>query len=364
MDRVFNFSAGPSTLPVSVLSQASQEMLNYRGTGMSVMEMSHRSKMFIDIIETAEKNLRDILDIPSNYKVLFLHGGATLQFSMVPLNLLRKSKKADYINTGEWSKKAIKEARKFGDIKIVASSEAETFNHIPEFDDSMVREDADYVYYVSNNTIYGTEFLEVPNVGEHVLVSDMSSDILSRPVDVAKFGLIYAGAQKNMGIAGLTVVIIRDDLIGFADSSVPQMLDYKVHADNESMLNTPATYNIYIAGLMFEWIKKMGGLKVMQELNEKKAALIYDYLDKSDFFKATIAKPEHRSRMNVNFRTPSAEFDKAFVAFTETRGMGNLKGYRTVGGIRASIYNAMPIEGVETLVKAMADFEELTRTNQ
>jgi len=364
MDRVFNFSAGPSTLPVSVLSQAAQEMLNYRGTGMSVMEMSHRSKMFIDIIETAEKNLRDILDIPSNYKVLFLHGGATLQFSMVPLNLLRNSRKADYINTGEWSKKAIKEAKKFGDIKIVASSEVETFNHIPEFDVSMVREDADYVYYVSNNTIYGTEFLDVPNVGEHVLVSDMSSDILSRPIDVAKFGLIYAGAQKNMGIAGLTVVIIRDDLIGFADPNVPQMLDYKVHADNESMLNTPATYNIYIAGLMFEWIKKMGGLKAMQELNEKKAALIYDYLDKSDFFKATIAKPEHRSRMNVNFRTPSADFDKAFVAFTETRGMENLKGYRTVGGIRASIYNAMPIEGVETLVKAMAEFEELTSTNQ
>lgn len=356
MERVFNFSAGPSTLPESVLRKAASEMLNTHGTGMSVMEMSHRSSAYESIHNKALQDLRDLLAIPQNYKILFLQGGGTLQFAMVPLNLLRNSKKADYIDSGEWSKKAIKEAKKFGDIRVIASSEADTYSHIPEFDPNDVREDADYVYFVSNNTIYGTRFAQFPDFKEKILVSDMSSDILSRPFDVSKFGLIFAGAQKNMGIAGLTVVIIREDLLGFADPKTPVMLDYAAIAKDNSLMNTPPTYAIYMAGLLFEWLKELGGLDAMHALNQKKAKLLYDAIDQSGFFQGTV-KVEDRSLMNITFRSPSPEADKAFIAFCESRGLVNLKGYRTVGGMRASIYNAMPIEGVEALVEAMSLFE-------
>ena len=333
-------------------------MLNYQGTGMSVMEMSHRSPAYEAIHAKAKQDLIDLLQIPANYKVLFLQGGGSLQFAMVPLNLLRNSKKADYIDSGEWSKKALKEASKFGDIHIVASSEADTYSHIPAFSSADIRPDADYVYFVSNNTIYGTRFVAFPDLKDHVLVSDMSSDILSRPLDVSKFGLIFAGAQKNLGMAGLTVVIVRDDLIGFADPQTPVMLNYQAMAKEDSLYNTPPTYAIYIAGLMFEWLKGLGGLEVMHQLNQAKAKLIYDVLDQGDFFKGTV-EPKDRSLMNITFRSPSPEADKAFIAFAETRGLVNLKGYRTVGGMRASIYNAMPIEGVEALVEAMRLFETL-----
>jgi len=355
-ERLFNFSAGPAVLPESVLKQASEEMLNFRGSGLSVMEMSHRSSVYEAIQSKAEMDLRTLLAIPDNYKVLFLQGGASLQFAMVPLNLLRGSKKADFIHTGEWTKKAYQEAQKYGDASIIANGETSRFNVIPQVDASMIRPDADYVYYCSNNTIYGTRHTVIPPVDHTVVVADMSSDILSRPVDVSRHGVIFAGAQKNMGIAGLTVVIIREDLLGYADDKVPTMLNYKIMADGKSLYNTPPAYSIYIAGLVFEWILALGGLEAMEKLNEAKAKLLYDTLDASDFYTTTV-NPKDRSLMNVTFRCANEELDKAFVKFCESRGLTNLKGYRSVGGMRASIYNAMPMEGVEKLVACLKEFE-------
>jgi len=360
MDRVYNFSAGPSVLPLSVLQKIQNELLNHQGSGQSVMEMSHRSSAFMAIADTAEANLRTLLAIPANYKVLFLQGGASLQFTMIPMNLMTKFKKADFINTGEWSKKATQEAKRFGEVRIVATSEAQNFNHIPSFSASDFSDDADYIHYVSNNTIFGTRLVDFPKVKDKVLVCDMSSDILSRPVDVSKYGLIFAGAQKNMGIAGLTVVIIREDLLGKA-GSLSLMLDYKVQADNASMYNTPACFPIYVAGEVFKWLLDLGGLSVMEKLNETKAKLLYDFLDHSAFFAPTIANPKDRSIMNVCFLSPTPETDKAFVAYAEMKGLINLKGHRSVGGMRASLYNGMPIEGVQELIRVMGEFEELQR---
>ena len=356
-ERVFNFSAGPSMLPLEVLEQAAKEMTNYNGSGMSVMEMSHRSADFKHIIDTAEQDLREIMNIPDNYKVLFLQGGGHLQFAMVAANLMRASKKADYIVTGSWAKKASKEAAKYGDVKVVASSEDKTFTYIPRVKKEEFREDADYVYICANNTIYGSRFTEFPETGAIPLVADFSSCILSEEVDVSKFGLIWAGAQKNIGPAGVVIVIIREDLIGFAPENTPSMLDYKIMADNGSMYNTPPTYGIYIAGLTFQWIKRQGGVKALQERNEKKAKMLYDYIDSSKLYTAPVAK-EDRSLMNVVFVTGNADLDKKFVAEAKEHGLVNLNGHRSIGGMRASIYNAMPIEGVEKLIDFMKKFEE------
>jgi phosphoserine aminotransferase len=357
MSRIFNFSAGPSMLPEPVLKKAADEMLDYRGCGMSVMEMSHRSKVYEDIIGRAESSLRQLMGIPAGYKVLFLQGGASLQFAMVPLNLMNKSRKADYVNTGEWAKKAIKEGQHFGQVHVVASSEAEVYNHIPKLDARQFDPDADYFYITSNNTIYGTRYTSYPATGNVPLVADMSSEILSAPVDVSRFGLIFAGAQKNMGPAGLTVVIVRDDLIGHAQEGTPTMLDYKTHADNGSMFNTPPAYAIYIAGMVFDWVLELGGLPAMAQINNHKAAILYDYLDHSSMFRGTVVK-EDRSIMNIPFVTPSAELDALFVKQAEAHGFVSLKGHRSVGGMRASIYNAMPVEGVEKLIAFMKEFEE------
>ena len=355
MSRIYNFSAGPSMLPLEVLEIAAKEMTDYKGTGMSVMEMSHRSPVYEGIIKETEENFRKLMNIPENYKVLFLQGGASTQFAAVPLNLM-KTGKADYVVSGQFSKKAYKEALKYGDAKCIASSEDRTFAYIPEITPDMVRPDADYVHICYNNTIYGTKFPEIPNVGERVLVADMSSCITSEPVDVSKFGVIYAGAQKNMAPAGLTVVIVREDLLGYARPETPTMLDYKIMADNGSMYNTPPCYTIYVAGLVYKWALSLGGLEKMKERNEKKAALLYDYLDGSSLFKATADK-KYRSMMNVCFVTGDAELDKKFCKEAEENGMVNLKGHRSVGGMRASIYNAMPYEGVEKLVSFMKKFE-------
>lgn len=356
MERVYNFSAGPSTLPEPVLKQAAAEMLNYGQTGMSVMEMSHRSAAYQNIIDEAEASLRKLMSIPDNYKVLFLQGGASLQFAMIPLNLFRNSKKADYVNTGAWSKKAIKEAKKFGKVNVVASSEEATFNYIPKLDPTTFDKEADYFYICSNNTIYGTVFNELPDTGDVPIVADMSSNILSEKIDVSKYGVIFAGAQKNMGPAGVTVVIIREDLIGHADALCPTMLDYKTHVDEGSMFNTPPTYSIYMCGLVFKYLLENGGIEAMEATNRKKAAILYDYLDASDFFKGTVVK-EDRSLMNIPFVGPSAELDAAFIKGASARGFVNLKGHRSVGGMRASIYNAMPVEGVQALVDYMKEFE-------
>ncbi len=356
MSRIYNFSAGPSMLPLEVLEQAAKEMLDYNGSGMSVMEMSHRSPVYDAIIKETEADFRKLMNIPDNYKVLFLQGGASTQFSAVPLNLM-KTGKADYVVSGQFTKKAYKEAQKFGDAKCIASSEDENFTYIPEITPDMVREDADYVHVCYNNTIFGTKFPEVPNVGDKVLVADMSSCITSEPVDVTKFGVIYAGAQKNMAPAGLTVVIIREDLMGNAKEDIPVMLDYKTMADNDSMYNTPPCYAIYVAGLVYKWALKNGGLEAMRERNEKKAKLLYDFLDSSKLFKAT-AKEKYRSMMNVCFVTGDADLDKKFCKEAEANGLSNLKGHRSVGGMRASIYNAMPYEGVEKLVSFMKEFEK------
>ncbi|HHW66644.1 MAG TPA: 3-phosphoserine/phosphohydroxythreonine transaminase [Epulopiscium sp.] len=356
MDRVYNFSAGPSMLPEEVLKKAQEELVIYRDAGMSVMEMSHRSKVYQDIIDEAEALLREIMNIPENYKVLFLQGGASSQFAMVPLNLFRKSKKADYVKTGLWAKKAIAEASRYGTVNVVASSEDATFNYIPELDKSIFSPDADYFYITTNNTIYGTRYTELPDTGDVPLVADMSSNILSEVYDVNKFGVIFAGAQKNMGPAGLTVVIIREDLIGHAMDITPTMFNYQIHAENGSMYNTPPTYSIYIAKLVFEWVKKMGGVPAMQKINEEKAKILYDYLDDSSFFKGTVV-PKYRSLMNIPFVSPSPELDAKFIKEATAKGLVNLKGHRTVGGMRASIYNAMPIEGVKTLVEFMKKFE-------
>ena len=357
MKRVYNFSAGPAVLPEEVLKEAAEEMLDYRGCGMSVMEMSHRSKMFDQIIKEAEADIRDLMNIPDNYKVLFLQGGGSLQFAMVPMNLM-KNGKADYIVTGQWAKKAFKEAQKFGDAKCIASSEDKTFSYIPDCSDLPVREDADYVYICENNTIYGTKYKKLPNTKGKPLVADLSSCFLSEPVDVTKYGMLWGGVQKNVGPAGLVIAIIREDLIPQEKlPGVPTMLQYKTQADAASLYNTPNCYAIYICGKVFKWLKKMGGLEVMKERNEKKAKILYDYLDSSKLFKGTVV-PEDRSLMNVPFVTGSKELDAEFVAEAQKAGFENLKGHRTVGGMRASIYNAMPIEGVEALVAFMKDFEE------
>ena len=356
MKRVYNFSAGPAVLPEEVLREAAEEMLDYNGTGMSVMEMSHRSKAFEEIIQNAEKDLRELMNIPDNYKVLFLQGGASQQFAMVPMNLM-KNKVADYIVTGQWAKKAAAEAKLYGKVNIIASSADKTFSYIPDLKDIKISEDADYVYICHNNTIYGPKYNELPEVGDKILVADMSSDILSEPVDVTKYGLIFAGAQKNIGPAGVVIVIIREDLI--TDEvlpGTPTMLKYKTHADNGSLYNTPPAYGIYICGKVFKWIKQKGGLEVMKKLNEEKAAILYDYLDSSSLFKGTVVK-EDRSLMNVPFVTGSEELDAKFVKEAKAAGFENIKGHRTVGGMRASIYNAMPIEGVKALVEFMKKFE-------
>ena len=356
MARVYNFSAGPSTLPEPVLAKAAAEMLEYGSSGQSVMEMSHRSKEYEEIIKGCEELLRKTLRIPENYKVLFLQGGASSQFAMIPLNLM-KTGKADYVITGQWAKKAFGEGSRYGQCTAVASSADKTFSYIPELVASTFDKSADYFHICMNNTIYGTKFSALPQTGGVPLVADFSSCILSEPVDVSKFGLIYAGAQKNMGPAGLTVVIIRDDLIGTARPETPTMLNYKTHADNDSMFNTPPTYAIYICKLVLEWLQNdIGGLEKMKELNQAKAALLYDYLDGSKLFSATVSAP-HRSIMNVCFVTGNAELDKEFVAGAVKNGFVNLKGHRSVGGMRASIYNAMPREGVEKLVAFMKEFE-------
>ena len=359
MSRVYNFSAGPAVLPEEVLKEVADEMMDYNGTGMSVMEMSHRSAAFQEIIDTAEKDLRELMNIPDNYKVLFLQGGASQQFAMIPMNLM-KNKVADYIVTGQWAKKAWQEAQKYGTANKIASSEDKTFSYIPDCSDLPISPDADYVYICENNTIYGTEWKYVPETNSVPIIADMSSNILSKPVDVSKYGMIYAGAQKNMGIAGLGVAIIREDLLQDVAQTTPVLLDYKLMIKNDSMYNTPPAYAIYVLGLVLEWIDSLGGLEVMKERNEKKAKLVYDYLDQSTFYKAHSDK-ENRSLMNVTFTTPNKDLDAKFVKESIEAGMTNLKGHRSVGGIRASIYNAMPYEGVEKLVAFMKEFEENNR---
>ncbi|MCX7892944.1 MAG: 3-phosphoserine/phosphohydroxythreonine transaminase [Burkholderiales bacterium] len=356
MTRIFNFSAGPAVLPEPVLRQAAEEMLDWHGAGMSVMEMSHRGKEFIAIAEAAEADLRELLGIPADYRVLFLQGGATLQFAMVPINLLGGRKRADYVNTGEWSKKAIKEAKNFAEVNVAATAEDANFTYVPEQSAWKLDPQAAYVHICSNETIGGVEFHWVPDTGAVPLVADMSSDILSRPVDVTKFGLIYAGAQKNIGPAGLTIVIVRDDLLGRAPKGTAGMLDYKVHADAQSMSNTPPTYAIYIAGLVFKWLKAAGGLAAIAEKNRAKAKLLYDLLDASAFFRSPVRNCD-RSLMNVPFTLRDERLDEAFLKGAKERGMVQLKGHRSVGGMRASIYNAMPIEGVRCLVDYMKEFE-------
>ena len=356
MARVFNFSAGPAVLPEEVLQEAAAEMLDYRGTGMSVMEMSHRSKAYQQIIDEAEADLRDLMNIPDNYKVLFLQGGAHLQFAMVPLNLM-KNGVADYIITGQWAKRAWQEAKKFGKANAVASSADKTFSYIPDCSDLPISEDADYVYICENNTIYGTKFWELPNTKGKILVSDVSSCFLSEPIDVSKYGVIYGGVQKNIGPAGVVIMIIREDLIrSDLPDSVPTMLRYDIHAENGSMYNTPPAYGIYICGKVFKWLKKMGGLQAMQARNQEKAAVLYEFLDRSKLFHGTVEKKD-RSLMNVPFVTGSEELDAKFVKEAAAAGFMNLKGHRSVGGMRASIYNAMPLEGVKQLVAFMEKFE-------
>ncbi len=356
MGRIYNFSAGPAMLPVEVLKEAADEMLDYRGTGMSVMEMSHRSKAYEAIIQEAEKDIRELMNIPNNYKVLFLQGGASQQFAMIPMNLM-KNKVADYIITGQWAKKAYQEAQIYGKANAIASSADKTFSYIPDCSDLPISEDADYVYICENNTIYGTKYKTLPNTKGKTLVADISSCFLSEPVDVTKYGVIYGGVQKNVGPAGVVIVIIREDLIT-EDTlpGTPTMLKYKIHADENSLYNTPPAYGIYICGKVFKWIKNMGGLEAMKALNEKKAALLYDYLDQSKMFHGTVVKKD-RSLMNVPFVTGNEELDAKFVKEAKAAGFENLKGHRTVGGMRASIYNAMPIEGVEKLVEFMKKFE-------
>ena len=357
MSRVYNFSAGPAVLPEEVLQEAANEMLDYRGTGMSVMEMSHRSKAYQAIIDEAEADLRDLLQIPNNYKVLFLQGGASTQFAMIPMNLM-KNKVADYIITGQWAKKAWQEAQKYGKANAIASSADKTFTYIPDCSDLPISEDADYVYICENNTIYGTKYKKLPNTKGKVLVSDVSSCFLSEPMDVTRYGLVYGGVQKNIGPAGVVIVIIREDLIPeTVDDTVPTMLRYSIHAENGSMYNTPPAYGIYICGKVFKWLKSIGGLEAMKARNEKKARILYDFLDRSKLFHGTVVK-EDRSLMNVPFVTGDTELDAKFVKEAAAAGFVNLKGHRTVGGMRASIYNAMPIEGVEKLVAFMEEFEK------
>jgi len=357
MARVYNFSAGPAVLPEEVLQEAAAEMLDYQGSGMSVMEMSHRSKTYQNIIDEAEADLRDLMSIPDNYKVLFLQGGASQQFAMIPMNLM-KNKVADYIITGQWAKKAWQEAQKYGQANAVASSADKTFSYIPDCTDLPISDNADYVYICENNTIYGTKFKTLPDTKGKLLVSDVSSCFLSEPIDVSKYGVVYGGVQKNIGPAGVVIVIIREDLITEdVLEGTPTMLQYKIHADNGSMYNTPPAYGIYICGKVFKWLKKQGGLEAMKAYNEKKAAVLYDFLDRSKLFKGTVVK-EDRSLMNVPFVTGNEALDAKFVKEATAAGFMNLKGHRSVGGMRASIYNAMPIEGVEKLVAFMEEFEK------
>ena len=358
MSRVYNFSAGPAVLPEEVLKECAEEMMDYKGCGMSVMEMSHRSKVYDEIIKEAEKDLRDLMNIPDNYKVIFVQGGASLVFAGVPMNLMKKGKAA-YIITGQWAKKAAQEAEKYGEVVRVASSADKTFSYIPDCSDLDIPEDVDYVYICENNTIYGTKLSELPNTKGHELVADVSSCFLSEPVDVTKYGVIYGGVQKNVGPSGVQIIIVREDLIadGPALSCTPTMMDWKIQADNESLYNTPPCYGIYVCGKVFKWIKKMGGLEAMKAHNDKKAKLLYDFLDQSKMFKGTV-EPKDRSLMNVPFITGNDELDKKFIAESKAAGFENLKGHRTVGGMRASIYNAMPMEGVEKLVAFMKKFEE------
>lgn len=356
MARVYNFSAGPSMLPEPVLKKAAEEMLDYKGSGQSVMEMSHRSKVYEEIHTDANRLLRELMGIPANYKVLFLQGGASMQFAMVPLNLFRKTRKADFIHTGTWSKKAIAEAKRYGTAVVVASSEDRNFSYVPEFNKAAFSGDADYFHITTNNTIEGTRFVGLPETGAIPLVADMSSNILSQVYDVSKFGCIYAGAQKNIGPAGVTVVIIREDLMGSPLDITPTMLNYKIHADENSLYNTPPCFSIYIAKLTFEWLKNLGGVTAMQKINEEKAKMLYDFLDNSKLFKAVVT-PKYRSLMNIPFVSPTDELNEKFVKEATKAGFVNLKGHRSVGGMRASIYNAMPREGVTKLVEFMKKFE-------
>ena len=357
MARVFNFSAGPAMLPEEVLKQAQAEMMDWNGSGMSVMEMSHRGKEYMSIAAEAEADLRELMAIPDNYKVLFLQGGASSQFAMVPMNLLRGKGKADYINTGDWSKKAISEAKRYCEVNVIASGEAGNFTDTPAASDLKFSSDAAYVHYTPNETIRGVEFPYIPDTGHIPLVADMSSNILSRPIDVSRFGLIYAGAQKNIGPAGLTIVIVREDLIGETIAGTPSMMDYKIHADNESMYNTPPTYGWYLAGLVFKWLKNNGGLQAMAEVNQRKAAKLYAAIDGSDFYSNPVAT-ESRSIMNVPFTLPNPNLDAPFLAEAKQAGLTTLKGHRSLGGMRASIYNAMPEAGIDALVAFMAEFEK------
>jgi phosphoserine aminotransferase len=357
MSRVFNFSAGPSILPLSVLKKVQNSLLSYEDTGMSVMEMSHRSQAFEDILSQCEQLHRQLMNIPTNYTILFLQGGASTQFSMIPLNLLRHSKVADYVNTGTWSKKAISEAKKYGDIRVVASSDDQNFSYIPKLNSDLFSDQADYIHITTNNTIEGTCFPEVPDTNDIPLVADMSSNILSQPYDVSKFGLIYAGAQKNIGPAGLTIVIIRNDLIGHASDSCPTMLNYQTHADTNSLYNTPPSFSIYVAKLVLEWLQELGGVQAIYEDNVKKANLLYSFLDHSDIFSSPVQN-DSRSIMNIPFTTQSEEWNHQFLYEANKLGFVNLEGHRSVGGMRASLYNAMPIDGVEKLVEFMALYEK------
>jgi phosphoserine aminotransferase len=356
MNRVYNFSAGPAVLPEPVLKKAAEEMLNYNGTGMSVMEMSHRGKDFEEIIFGAEEHLRKLMNIPQNYKVLFLQGGASSQFAMVPLNLIGKTGKADFINTGTWSKKAISEAKRYGKVNIVATSEDKNFSYIPKVKKEQFDKEASYVHITTNNTIEGTKYNYIPDTGDIPLVADMSSNILSEQIDVTKFGLIYAGAQKNIGPAGVTVVIVREDLIGKALNITPTMFNYEIHAKERSLYNTPPTYAIYISKLVFEWLLELGGVPAIEKINKEKAKILYDFLDNSKLFKGTAAK-EDRSIMNVPFTLPTDELTEKCLKEAKQNGLVQLKGHRSVGGMRASIYNAMPVDGVKKLVDFLKSFE-------
>ena len=360
MARVYNFSAGPSMLPESILNRAAAEMLDFEGSGQSVMEMSHRSKVFDKIAKDTEALFREVYNVPDNYKILFLQGGASLQFAAIPLNLMNKNKKADYVLTGQFSTKSYKEAAKYGEVKAIASSKDENFSYIPRITKEDVSEDADYVHICFNNTIYGTKYPYIPDTGDVPLVADVSSCFLSEPLDISKFGMIYGGAQKNVAPAGLTIVIIREDLIGNARQECPSITDYQQVADADSMYNTPPCWCIYMCKLMLEWIKTTGGMEAMKERNLKKAAILYDYIDSTDFYINTVRK-EDRSMMNVTFVTPNEELNAKFVSEAAAAGFVNLKGHRSVGGMRASIYNSMPIEGVEKLVEFMKEFEEKNR---
>lgn len=356
MERVYNFSAGPSMLPLPVLEKVQKELVCYGNSGMSVMEMSHRSKDFEEIIQDAEKLLRELMGIPDNYKVMFLQGGGSTQFAMIPMNLFKKNKKADFVKTGQWAKKAAEEASKFGTANIIASSEDKTYSYIPVLHKEDFSKDADYFYITYNNTIYGTRYTELPDTGDIPLVADISSNIMSEVMDVSKFGLLFAGAQKNVGPAGVTIVIMREDLIGEPIEGTPTMLTYQIHSKNNSLYNTPPCFAIYVAKLVFEWIKEMGGVKGIQSVNEEKAGILYDYLDASSIFKGTVAYKD-RSLMNVPFITKSDELNAKFIKEATANGFVNIKGHRTVGGMRASIYNAMPVEGVSKLVEFMKKFE-------